>query len=284
MDSTYYLTKVWGFSEPVGPLQFASQGWRENALRKLKPGDLVVVVGTTGNETADDEKGRLLGIMQPTFEPVMSLDFDVQKRPADFVDGDYKWPFGLMNIKAWTLIERPKLKELFDRKFNMDSAQGIVALTNEEAFLVKSLKKREEKLLLPTASAQARMERKHGVKSRGAPPPTTKRNGVMHMRRAPAYTYAMEIKGASENAFKVGWAFDYIKRARQFNHASMPELGGLEYSTKFFHKWDTAMKAYQMEQKILKVLNKRRDRRNNEVVVGVSAEELESIWISIVIG
>jgi len=30
----------------VGPLQFSTQGWRENALEKLQPGDLVVLVGT----------------------------------------------------------------------------------------------------------------------------------------------------------------------------------------------------------------------------------------------
>jgi len=277
---TVYMTKVWGFSTPAGPLQFASAGWRKNALSKLKPDDLVVLVGTSGQETKDEEKGRLLGIMQPTSEPVMSLDFDVRKNQNDFVDGEYKWPFGLMNLKAWILIDRPKLNEISDRKFNMDSAQGIVELTSKEAELVLSLSKEQANLLEPTANAQARMERKHGAKSRGAPPPTTKRNGVMHMRRAPAYTYAMEIKGGAKNAYKIGWAFDYKKRAKQFNHASMPELGGLEYRPVHFHKWGTAKKAFKMEQKILESLNQNRHPKNNEIIIGLSALELEKVWVS----
>jgi len=52
-----YMTKVWGLSAPVGPLQFATAGWRKNALSKLKSGDLVVLVGTGGPETKDEEKG-----------------------------------------------------------------------------------------------------------------------------------------------------------------------------------------------------------------------------------
>jgi len=277
---TVYLTKVWGFSAPVGPLQFATNGWRKNALSKLHSGDLVVLVGTNGPETKKEEKGRLLGIMQPTSEPVMSLDFDVRKNQSDFVEGEYKWPFGLMNLKAWVLIDRPKLNEIFDRKFNMDSAQGIVELTALEARLVLSLSKESTPLLEPTANAQSRMERKYGAKSKGAPPPTTKRNGVMHMRRAPAFTYAMEIKGAATNAYKIGWAFDYKKRAQQFNHASMPELGGLKYKPVHFHKWNTAKKAFQMEQKILNSLSTKRNHTNNEIVVGLSALDLEKIWIS----
>jgi len=71
---TLYMTKVWGWGTPVGPLQFSTKGWRENALEKLQPGDQVALVGTMGDQTSDDMKGRLLGVMEPTTEPVMSLD------------------------------------------------------------------------------------------------------------------------------------------------------------------------------------------------------------------
>ncbi len=49
MASRIFITKVWGFSPPVGPLQFSSDGWRRNAREVLKPGDLVVLVGTKGD-------------------------------------------------------------------------------------------------------------------------------------------------------------------------------------------------------------------------------------------
>ena len=210
-----FLTKVWGWDVPVGPPKFSTSGWRDNALRQLEDGDRVVLVGTTGDRTPDEMKGRLLGLMEPSREPVMSLDFDMRTRPGDFVDGEYKWPVGLIRAcRAWSLPQRPRLNEVSDRKFSMDSAQGIVPLTDDEAARVLALDWREEALMQPTAQAQARMAERHGTAKRTAPPPTTTRRGVMHMRRAPAYTYAMRVAGARPIAFKIGWAFDFKQRGR----------------------------------------------------------------------
>jgi hypothetical protein len=281
---TLFLTKVWGWGVPVGPMQFSTNGWRDNALRQLQPGDCVVLVGTMGEQTPKEMKGRVLGIMEPSREPVMSLDFSVRARPADFVDGDYKWPVGLMNLRAWSLPERPKLTEISDRKFSMDSAQGIVPLTDSEAKRVEELAWSEEELLQPTAQAQERMARKHGAAKRTAPPPTTTRRGVMHMRRAPAYTYALRIVGAKFNTFKIGWAFDFKQRARQFNHASMPDLGGLEYVPFRFQLWDSARQAYVMEQALLAHFDSIRHFANNEIVQDVIDDDLDTAWFAGVSG
>ena len=275
---TIYITKVWGFRTPVGPLQFSTLGWRKKALQQLQSGDLVVLVGTMGDQTPDDMKGRLLGIIEPTSEPVSSLDFDVRKSPGHFVDGKYKWPLGLMTLRAWSLPDRPLLSEISNRKFGMDTAQGIVALNDTEAARVRALDRVEEDLLQPTASAQARMHGKHGAAKPTAPPPTTTRRGVMHMRRAPAYTYAMLVVGARPAAFKIGWAFDYKQRARQFNHLAMPDLGGLHYKPHLLHFWDTARQAYAMEQRLLDQFVEQRHSENNEIVFGIEQRVLEHIW------
>jgi len=237
-----------------------------------------VLVGTMGDQTSDDMKGRLLGIMEPTSEPVMSLDFNVRKSPGHFVDGKYKWPFGLMNLRAWSLPERPLLSEISNRKFGMASAQGIVALSDVEAKRVRALSWAEEDLLQPTASAKERMHRKHGVAKPTAPPPTTTRRGVMHMRRAQAYTYAMLVIGAQPTAFKIGWAFDFKQRARQFNRSSMPDLGGLRYRPHLFRLWDTARQAYAMEQRLLDQFVEQRHPENNEIVLRIEPRILEDIW------
>lgn len=276
---TLFLTKVWGWDAPVGPLQFSKLGWRDKALRQLKPGDRVLLVGTMGKQTPEDMKGRVLGIMEPSSEPVMSMDFVVPRDDSDFVDGEYKWPLGLMNLSARSLLTRPKLAEISDRKFNMDSAQGIVPLTDAEAARVEALEWSEEELLQPTAQAQERMARKHGAAMRTAPPPTTTRRGVMHMRRAPAYTYAMRVVGAKPNAFKIGWAFDFKQRARQFNHASMPDLGGLKYSPFRYHLWDTARQAYSMEQTLLAHFTSIRNAANNEIVQSLKDDDLDTVWV-----
>lgn len=278
-----FLTKVWGWGAPIGPLQFSTSGWRENALRQLEPGDRVVLVGTVGEQTPDEMKGRLLGVMEPSREPVMSLDFALPTRPDDFIDGEYKWPFGLLNLQAWTLPQRPKLTDLTDRTFSMDSAQGIVPLTDEEAKRIEALDWHEEELLQPSAQAQDRLARKHGRAKQASPPPsTTKRAGVMHMRRAPAYTYAMRLVGARRSAFKIGWAFDFKQRAQLFNQASMPLLGGIKYEPFLTQLSDTARMAYAMEQALLRHFAEKRHSHNHEILTGLSDAELQAAWAAAV--
>jgi hypothetical protein len=278
----FFMTKVWGFDAPVGPLQFSEEGWRKNAREMLKPGDVVVLVGTKNAPTAEDDRGRLLGIMEPTTEPVLSLDFDLPKADSDFDDqGEYKWPFGLLNRRAWQLVDRPLLNpEISQRSFSMDSAQGIVLLTDEEAARVGALRREEVPLLAARLAARARVEGVDAARRRFSPPPSTTRRGVMHMRASSAYTYALEIIGPQGPAFKIGWAFDFKQRARQFNQAAMPALGGVRYTPKLFHLWDTARKAFRMEQRLLNQFAHCRHRDNHEVLVGLKTKELEAFWIT----
>jgi hypothetical protein len=279
---TVYFTKVWGFDAPVGPLQFSTQGWRDRAREMLKPGDLVVLVGTKGEPTADANRGRLLGMMEPTPERVMSLDFDLSIAPNHYnEDGEYKWPYGLLNRRAWKLIDRPPLEEISDRRFSMDAALGIVTFTDREAAEVLKLRREEVPLLEPGVRARTRLEGSAAARRKAAPLPTTTRRGVMHMRRAPAYTYAMQLIGASQPSFKIGWAFDQNARARQFNQAAMPQLGGISYKPVFEHLWDTARQAYRMEQQLLSQFHGKRHPANHEIVCSVSYDDLMAAWVEL---
>lgn len=282
------MTKVWGFGEPVGPLQFSTEGWRRRARSQLRPGDTVVLVGTMGPETQADEQNRLLGLMEPTAEPVMALDYLKADREEDFNErGEYKWPFGLLNKAAWRFDEpRIRLAEISDRSFAMDSAQGIVPLTPAEATRVMALP-RTPAALAQSIAETARMEGDDVARRRGAPPPTTTRAGTMHMRRAPAFTYALALTAPGLGArtptqlgYKIGWAFDWEARMRTFNHAAMPALGGLTYGPGMKHLWPSAMAAFRMEQAVLGRFEKARHRKNHEIVVGVTKDELELAWAS----
>lgn len=276
---TLYLTKVWGFSPPIGPLQFSTEGWRDRARSMIKPGDEVLLVGTKGERTAEADRGRLLGLMLPTTEPVMSADFDLEIEPHDFDEqGAYRWPYGLHNIAAWQLLDRPLLSEISSQTFTMDSAQGIVELTEDEASRVRNLRRQEVPLLPVKIRAAARLVGEEVARKRSSPPPSTHRRGVMHMRNAPAYTYALKLDGCQSPAFKIGWAFEYRQRARQFNQASMPELGGLAYKECFHQLWDTARLAYFMEQRVLDQFPHHRHRANHEIIVGADEAELVAAW------
>lgn len=160
----------------------------------------------------------------------------------------------------------------------MDFALGIVPLTADEAARIESLPREEVPLLAPVR-AVARIEGEDVARRRAAPPPTTQRAGVMHVRHAPAYTYAMKIEGTAETLFKVGWAFDYKTRQRDFNLSSLPQLGGLRYKAELYHLWDTARDAYKMEQTILRKFDLQRHPSNREVVFGIGYEALHAAWI-----
>jgi hypothetical protein len=277
---TIYMTKVWGFMTPVGPLQFSKPGWRDRAREVLKQGDLVVLVGTKGEPTDPAEQGRLLGMMEPTTQVVMSIDFDLHPRSVDYDEsGQYRWPYGLLNKRAWKFLEpRALLDNISAREFHMDSALGIVELTDAEAAAVTKLPREEVELLAPTKT-YARVHGDEAARRRGAPPPTTLRKGIMHLRAAPAYTYLMKVEGAKEKFYKIGWAFDYQARQRGFNLVALPDLGGLRYRTSLFELWDTARQAFGMEQAILRLFNSARHPSNREILHGVTHDELQAAWI-----
>jgi hypothetical protein len=220
-----YMTNTWGFDSPSGPLQFSLKGWRDRARDVLQPGDLVVIVGTLGPPTAEDERGRILGLMEPTREVVSSLDYALTRLPHDFdEDGNYRWPFGLELRSAWRFSEpRKYLADVSSRTFSMDAAQGIVPLIPAEATQILALPREQVELLQPVRAA-ARIEGEEAARKRAAPPPTTMRTGIMHMRRMSAFTYAMQIESTPQSAFKVGWAFDFKARARQFNLARIRRM------------------------------------------------------------
>lgn len=92
----------------------------------------------------------------------------------------------------------------------------------------------------------------------------------------------MRLEGARQSAFKIGWAFDYEKRARQFNRAALPNLGGIEYKVFLCHRWDTAKMAYHMEQNILKYLSQKRLSENNEIVTEIKEEEIKKLWCDLI--
>lgn len=276
-----FMTKTWGFGVPASPLQFGAEGDRDRARNeKLEDGDLVVFVGTLQHPTPENERGRVLAIVEPTKRPVRSLDYPVEENPWDFNDdGTYKWPYALTVRRAWRLLDRPHFKDITDRSFDRVSARTIVPLTDDEAEPILGLRREEVPLAQPlSVKTLAEIDGEAAAIRQSAPPPTTTRRGSMHMRRHPAFTYAMRIEGAHEMSFKIGWAFDYRLRQRQFNRAALPQLGGLRYRTCYYELWDTARQAFSMEQSLLASLRHLRQIENCEVVSGIDEMQLLNFW------
>jgi hypothetical protein len=71
---TMFVSKVWGFENPSGPLVFNSAGMRKNAASRLIRGDRVILVGTWGEDTAEQDRNRVLGMMEPSTMQVATSD------------------------------------------------------------------------------------------------------------------------------------------------------------------------------------------------------------------
>ena len=217
-------------------------------------------------------------MMEPTKEPVLSRDFDLVTIADDFNEaGEYRWPYALLNRRAWQMLDRPSLEEISSRQFSMAAASGIVRLTDEEAERILKLR-RKEVALLTSLRIEVRLKGEEVARRRGAPPPTTTRTGIMHLRRAPAYTYAMQIDGALRSTFKIGWTFDHGARARHFNLYSLPKVGGLFYHVRLTELWDTARQAFRMEQDLLSSFDAKRHTSNREVIYDVPFTDLDTAW------
>jgi hypothetical protein len=124
------------------------------------------------------------------------------------------------------------LDEISDRDFHMDSALGLVEMTPEEEAKVRALRW-EPIELLKSARADTRIEGKDAVRKRGAPPPSTTRAGIMHMRNASAHTYAMRVKGASESHYIVALVArsDRAREGRQGRRSRSISLMDFQFST-----------------------------------------------------
>jgi len=280
-----YVSKVWGFDNPCGPLVFNSDGWRLNAAQRLKPGDCVVLVGTWGDETAPSDRNRVLGMMEPSTVPVATSDFIVPHRADRRLfreNGAYRWPYGLLNYRAWEFAPGLFLNAVALREgnpFGSAAAAGIVPLTPEEEARVRA-HVHHEIPLLQSISADRKLYGKDAARRRGAPVPAENaRRGVMHMRRGAAYVYWFHLVTDGKIAgHKIGWAFDWEQRLGQFNAVSLGALGGLRYKVQSHQQFDTARLAFRVEQEVLRILDKHRHPANQEVLTGIRREAVAEVW------
>jgi hypothetical protein len=282
---TMFISKVWGFDNPCGPLIFSTPGWRENAVQKLRPGDRVILVGTMGEETPPPDKNRVLGMMEPSTTRVATSDFPLPN-PDDKrlwkEDGTFRWPYGLLNYRAWEFAPGLFLSAVAPRggnPFGSAAASGIVSLTAEEEARVLAHPFHQIPLLT-SFSADQKLYGEQEAKRRGAPVPTPGvRASVMHMRNAHAdvYWFRLSVNGKVAG-HKIGWAFDWRQRLRQFNAVSLHTLGGLHYKVYKTQLLGTARQAFYIEQELFRIFDANRHPGNREVLTGISTEKIELAW------
>ena len=261
---------------------FNSKGMRENALSKLRPADRVILVGTFGPETAEGDRNRVLGMMEPSQEPIRTADFisgTHTDRRLFNPDGSYRWPFGLVNHRAWSFEPGLFLADVAPRPgnpFGSPAAAGIVALTDDEEKRILAHPHHEIPLMRSLA-ADRRLYGDAEARRRNAPIPAEgARRGVMHLRRGEAFVYWFQLIANNKIVgHKIGWAFDVELRRRQFIGASLPALGGLQYRTKKAQPMPSARLAFRIEQQVLRIFDRHRHPSNREVLTDLRSEVIE---------
>jgi hypothetical protein len=201
---------------------YVDEPWRIRSHRKAQPGDRVWVLRQGPGPKGIFGAGHIMAPPSPGIAANGETRWMVPVRFEDLMDPMQKLLIG-EDATVGVLGEKIGARASGDPIEDEQSA----AL---EKFLTTSRLGRNGDW-----TKRARRDGVEGVRRATAPVPSTTRRGIMHMRSWRAYTYAMEVVGAARPSFKVGWAFDLIMRARQFNQAAMPSIGGLRYEPRL-HK------------------------------------------------
>jgi hypothetical protein len=99
-----WIKAFWGFDpENEGFLGFTREGDRTRIFEDFEPGDLILIYGTKGRQTAKKDRGKTLGFLEVTPEPVnwrsrISETALRWKREQNALE---KWNFAMPVQRAW---------------------------------------------------------------------------------------------------------------------------------------------------------------------------------------
>lgn len=277
-----FATRVWGYDPINWPLvTFSSEGLANNLLLASSPEDIVVFVGTLGDNTQEHEQGRLLGFCQFGRYQINSLDVLQEENlfPVHYEKGKFKWPKALVMSRAWVFDDDPlpELKQVFDKQLPFSATSQAVLLNDFDGDVVKNLEATE--LVIPETEALEKVKRlnvalSESLTTKGVLPSAWK-SLVVRKLGSPASTYLMRF--GNSNCWKVGWAIDVTKRLNEINKHVPTEVLNQSWNLQLTQKWPNETMAYEMEQRVLQAAVKFRSVGER---VNCSKDQIERIWAS----
>lgn len=284
-----FLTKVWGFSpEDYPALGFNDVGGRNKFLRESEAGDWVVLAGTKGPPTSPENQGRLLGKVQLGTE---QIDVEAVLKsigthiPADqYLDGRYRWPFGLPMTHAYRFVGRPDLAEVVgdylpgmhwasyaldvEKELGADVRQRIEALPVEPAAIIEVpeiVRQREKQVAL-------QLNRTGPT----GPGPSETRSAV-ERQCGPGAVYLLALRGGRRSVFKIGYCSDLGERLGSLNAGLVSAVTGFKWQPVLSQSFNTEQQAYAFEQRVHARLVARRVADESEIYE-TTENEIRSIW------
>jgi hypothetical protein len=252
--SRIFATRTWGFDpENWGMTCFTTESERDRALERMQ-GQPVYVVYFCGPQTerVDGQPGRftiqlgdvarVLGIVE--VQPTRATHDTHTAQPAreamirDW--GRYRWPFGLINTRAWEFVDRPWTKEALPttRSGSWPVTRGIVPVTTEEAILLERYRLRELPVFgqLPVVVSYGQREAMHTTYLAICDDPAT-----LAKTSAPAGTKLV----------KIGVSGDTQRRLHDLNDHHFARIFGIEFRMEATRRWASQNEALGREARAL---------------------------------
>ena len=274
-----FATRVWGFDPANWPvINFGLAGNRSKLLNESAAGDRIVFVATQSPPTAESDRGRLLGMAEIGREPVDTLDVlrpDVP-RPEDYDDaGRFRWPKGLLMIRAWAFDPSPLLRDVLAAQLPYNATPQAVMLSERDAAAVLSLTRKE--IAIPESPAQERARLLDAAlranRPTTGPRPVAWQGETNRTTDQPAVTYALRF--GDSDIWKIGHAVDLEKRVKEINWHIPNEIIADAWGPALQQKWPNQESAFAMEQRVLGRLSERRTRAE---LLRCPKSELERAW------
>ena len=274
----------YGFSpESASIIMFSHKGSRDSLLRDSEPGDLIVFVATKGNETAEEDRGRVLGAAEIGRKEVRTEEVvDISTSPArDFIDGKFRWPEAIPMLRAWRFDPPPMANEVFKEGNLPHHAQvHAVRLSDIDEAAIRSLNWKEVELA-PTTERQRQRRLSDAFSGQPTRPGPVARPGTYTstvFEKQEAWTYAARF--GTSSIWKIGHTSDLDRRMQDLNAHVPVEYLEETWCVSWKHKWHSTDRAREMEQRLLTILDHRRTQGER---VKCGEDEIEQAWIDAIV-
>jgi hypothetical protein len=223
--------------------------------------DAIVFIGTQGPETAEHDRGKVLGmaIIARRAADTLSL-IDPAQIPAYQLDENnrHRWPKAIPMLRAWRFPKRPSVNEVLGRQLPQNARIQAVRLTEDQSTTVLALHK--EEVPLPQTEERRHQHQltealSHSGPTRG-PVPASWSGQMTRSVNEPAFTYALRF--GRHNIWKIGHAKDVIGRLAEVNKHIPMEILRECWEIVYQHPWPTEAAAHAMEQNVLAKLQQHR--------------------------
>lgn len=300
----YFATKVHGFD----PARWGGLGFPRDAqlattqtLLTRHPDNLVLHIATRGEDTAPDERGRVLGWARLSADAVATHDLVEPRLWETSVakHGPDRWPNAIPYLEAW-LFDHPPLEDEFLPRltgYARAMGNGLIPLSEEEAspLVMRSMTAKEVyrhgdhlRRLQWNAARLAAPVDPHLFR-----PPMPPLGHILQERTdGQAYTYCAVLEGEAAaasfdagrevgaRAYKIGWSSDIEKRERNLNFG-MPDCDRLRWRMQRLYPHASHGDARAMEESVhCELASLRGARAGSQEVFILPPGRMRSAWMT----